>query len=204
VEGIRRTKGVSQEQKAPTLTGNIRRMIAALPDTPIGVRDGALLLVGYAGALRRSELVMVDYPDLEFTDDGLVITLRKSKSDQDVAGQYVGVPYGSHPETCPVRLLQAWLKHAEIAEGPVFRPINRHGRILPNRLTNQSVALIVERWAGAAGLDPARYAGHSLRAGLATEATEGGAPTFSVMAHLRHKDERTALFRMNAAAYVGL
>lgn len=119
--------------------------------------------------------------DLAEAEDGLRILKRNSKTDQEGEGREVGIPFGQHPETCPVRAMRAWRKQSEITDGPVFRAINRHGQLQEGRLTSQSVALIVKRTAERAGLDPARYAGHSLRAGLATAAAAGGASERSIM-----------------------
>jgi integrase len=208
--GIRRIKGTAPNTKAATLTGDIRAMVAALPDGLLGVRDRALLLVGFAGAFRRSELVGLDRPDLEFTQEGLTVTLRRSKSDQDGQGRKVGIPYGSNPETCPIRAVQAWLEAAAISEGPVFRGVSRHGKV-QGRLSGYAVALIVKRYAAAGGLDPARYAGHSLRAGLATAAAIGGASERAIMNQTGHKSVTMvrryirdgSLFRENAASKTG-
>ena len=187
-------------------------MMANLPDRLLGVRDRALLLVGFAGAFRRSELVSLNVRDLKFTNDGLTVTLRRSKTDQEGSGRKVGIPYGSSPETCPVRSLRAWLEASGIESGPVFRPINRHGQIRPSRLSDRAVALIVKRAAEAAGKDPAEFAGHSLRSGLATAAAIGGASERAIMKQTGHRSTAMvrryirdgSLFRENAAARVGL
>jgi site-specific recombinase XerD len=210
--GIRRTIGTAQTGKAPAVTEDIRAMVAGLPENLLGLRDRALLLVGFAGAFRRSELVGLDVSDLEFNRDGLTITLRRSKTDQEGEGRKVGIPYGSNPETCPVRSLRAWLDASAIEAGPVFRPVNRHGRMQPDRLSDKAVALVVKRRAEAAGLEPAKYAGHSLRSGLATAAAAAGASERAIMAQTGHRSVNMvrryirdgSLFRENAAARVGL
>jgi integrase len=211
-KGIKRTHGTAQAQKAPTLTANIRAMVGALPDRLIGIRDRALLLAGFAGAFRRSELVGLNREDIDFTADGLVVTLRKSKTDQDGQGRKVGLPYGSNPDTCPVRSLRAWLDASGIAAGPLFRRVNRHGQLLAQRMSGAAVALVVKRHAAAAGLDAAKYSGHSLRAGLATSAAIAGASDRSIMAQTGHRSVNmvrryvrdASLFRENAAAVVGM
>jgi len=129
LKGIKRTIGTAAVQKAPTLTDDIRAMVDATDASLIGAGDRALILVGFAGAFRRSEIVSLDVPDLGFTRDGLTVTLRRSKMDQEGAGRKVGIPYGSNPETCPVRVLQSWIEQARITVGPVFRSINRHGQV---------------------------------------------------------------------------
>jgi integrase len=142
----------------------------------------------------------------------MIDTIRRSKTDQDGEGQKVGIPRGRHPDTCPMRALQAWLELAGITEGPIFRTITRHGAILPTPLTDGSVARIVQRIAEAVGLDPSQFAGHSLRAGLATSAAMAGAEERDIMRQTRHKSVVVArryirdgtLFRNNAAATLGL
>lgn len=210
--GIRRRKGTAPGSKAPTLIEDIRRMAASLPAGNLGTRDHALLLVGFAGAFRRSELVSLDHEDCAFTGDGLVITLRRSKTDQEAAGRKVAIPYGSSPDTCAVRATQAWLQASGATTGPLFHPVNRHGKILPGRLSDKAVARAVKRYALKAGLDPARYAGHSLRAGLATAAAIGGASERSIMAQTGHRSVNMVriyirdgnLFRENAVTRVGM
>jgi site-specific recombinase XerD len=210
--GIRRAKGTAPTTKAPALTDDIRAMVAATPPNLLGTRDRALLLVGFAGAFRRSEMVALDREDVETTRDGLVVTIRRSKTDQDGAGRKIAIPYGSNPETCPVRALEAWLAALGIATGALFRPVNRHGRMQPGRLSGFAVALVVKRYAAAAGLDPAKYAGHSLRAGLATAAAIGGASERSIMNQTGHRSTAMVpryirdgnLFRENAAGKCGL
>jgi len=227
-------------------------MVDTLDGRLIGIRDRALLLLGFAGAFRRSELVALDLADIHAGHDGLTITIRKSKTDQEGQGRKVGIPYGSHPCTCPVRAMAAWKDRTEAADkdclvecsgsvegarekegearekegeagekiptekmmprGPLFRAVDRHGRLGAGRLSDRAVALIVKRAALAAGLDPSRYAGHSLRAGLATSAAQAGVSERSIMALTGHKSVTVArryirdgsLFRDNAAAQVGL
>ncbi len=210
--GIRRTKGTAQEGKAPAVTADVRLMVAALPATLMGRRDRALLLLGFAGAFRRSELVALDVADVAEQPEGLAVTIRRSKTDQEGAGRTVGIPYGSHYESCPVRALRAWLAAAGIAHGPLFQAIDRHGHLLPGRLSPQSVARAVKRAAVAAKLDPAKYAGHSLRAGLATAAAAAGVSERAIMAQTGHKSlpmvrkyiRGGSLWQENAAAEVGL
>jgi integrase len=187
-------------------------MVAAAAPGLLGVRDRALLLLGFAGAFRRSELTSLDHEDLEFTPEGLVALLRRSKTDQEAQGRKVGIPYGSNPQTCPVRAVQAWFAASEISTGPIFRRVDRHGKLRAGRLSGYAVALVVKRHAEAAGLDAAKYAGHSLRAGLATSAAIGGASERAIMAQTGHRSVSMVrryirdgnLFRENAAAKAGL
>jgi len=212
-QGIRRTLGSAPDQKNAAITAEVRAMVETLsPSTLIGVRDRALLLVGFAGAFRRSELVSLDVADVTFGADGLIVQLRRSKTDQEGEGRKVGLPFGSNPLTCPVRSLRAWLEIAAIARGPIFRAVDRHGNVAAVRLTDQSVALVVKRRAKAAGLDWERYAGHSLRSGLATAAAMADVSERAIMAQTGHKSlpmvrryiRDGSLFRRNAAAAVGL
>jgi site-specific recombinase XerD len=210
--GIRRTKGTAPETKTAALTEDIRAMVAATPDTPKGSRDRTLLLIGFAGGFRRSELVGLNYEDLGFVPEGLVISLRRSKTDQEAQGRKVAIPYGSNPDTCPVRTLQAWLKVSGIAAGPLFRAVTAGGRVRSSRLCDRVVALTVKRYARACGRDARQFAGHSLRAGLATSAAIGGASERSIMAQTGHRSVNMvrryirdgSLFRDNAAAKIGL
>jgi integrase len=212
MKGIRRTLGTAPAQKTATLTDDIRAMIDAAGDGTIGARDRALILLGFAGAFRRSELVGLDAADCVFGKDGLTVTLRRSKTDQDGAGRKVGIPYGSNPETCPVRTMQVWIEAAGIGAGPAFRSINRHGRIGSSRLSGIDVARIVKKLADRAGFDSAKYAGHSLRAGHATSAAIAGASERSIMNQTGHRSVQMVrryirdgnLFRENSAGKLGL
>jgi len=187
-------------------------MVEGAPDRLLGLRDRALLLLGFSGAFRRSELVALDVEDLEFTGDGLVVTQRRGKTDQEGVGRKIGIPFGGNPDTCPVRAVRKWLDAAAVMSGPVFRSVNRHGHVQPGRLSDKAVAIVVKRHAPAAGLDPLRYAGHSLRAGLATAAAAAGASERSIMNQTGHRSVPMVrkyirdgqLFRENAAATVGL
>ncbi len=187
-------------------------MISRLPNSLLGVRDRALLLVGFSGAFRRSELVALDVADVAVTRDGLVVTIRRSKTDQEGEGRKIGIPYGSNPATCPVRALQDWLAQCGFTEGPLYRPIDRFGKVASMRLSAAAVADIVKRYAAAVGLKASDFAGHSLRSGLATSAAMGGASERSIMAQTRHRSVATvrryirdgSLFRENAVAVVGL
>jgi site-specific recombinase XerD len=212
MKGIRRTKGTAPAQKAPALTEDIRAMVDSTDTAIIGARDRALILLGFAGAFRRSELVGLDVEDCVFGKDGLTIILRRSKTDQAGAGRKVGIPYGSNPETCPVRVLQSWLEQAGITCGPLFRSITRYGLVQPGRLSGIDVARVVKKLTERAGLDPARYAGHSLRAGHATSAAIAGASERSIMNQTGHRSVQIvrryirdgSLFRENSAGKLGL
>jgi site-specific recombinase XerD len=212
MKGIRHAKGTAPAQKTAALTDDIRAMIRATDDGTIGARDRALILLGFAGAFRRSELVGLDVEDCTFTKDGLTITLRRSKTDQEGQGRRIGIPYGSNPETCPVRTLQAWIELAALSSGALFRSINRHGQVQSGRLSGIDVARVVKKLAQRAGLDAKKYAGHSLRAGHATSAAIAGASERSIMNQTGHRSVQMvrryiregSLFRENSAGKLGL
>ena len=186
--GVRRKIGTRPTQKAPATAERIAAMLAALPDTLTGKRDRALLALGFAGAFRRSELVALELADLAVETEGMRVHIRQSKTDQEGRGQEIAIPRGT--KLRPVNAVQDWLKAAKIEDGPVFRSIDRHGRI-GAALSAQSVALIVKRYAEAAGLDPQEFAGHSLRAGFLTSAAEAGADVLRMMEVSRHKRVET-------------
>jgi site-specific recombinase XerD len=221
MKGIRRTKGTAPAQKAATLIDDIRGMVDATDAGLIGLRDRALILLGFAGAFRRSELVGLSVEDCVFGKDGLTFTLRRSKTDQAGVGRKIGIPYGSNPETCPVRNLNEWIEQAGIggaasgsgeSGGPLFRSINRHGQVQPGGLSGIDVARVVKKLAERAGLDAAKYAGHSLRAGHATSAAIAGASERSIMNQTGHRSVQMvrryirdgSLFRENSAGRLGL
>jgi integrase len=211
--GIRRVHGTEAAAKTALSPDLLRKIVASLPDTLRGRRDRALLLVGFAGALRRSELVALNVADIAFEGQGMVLTIRRSKTDPQAAGQLVGIPPGKTAATCPVRALQTWLEGAGITRGPVFRPSERwSGRVLPRALDDRRVATLMKELVAGAGLDPDTFAGHSLRSGLATAAAAGGASERAIMDQTRHRSvkqlrryiQRGSLFRENAATYAGV
>jgi integrase len=213
LKGIRRTIGTAQKGKDPLLTIQIRKMIEFCPNGLLGMRDRALLLCGFAGAFRRSELAEVLVTDLDFTEDGVVINLRKSKTDQECAGREVGLPWGSNPDTCPVRALRHWLDVAGISEGgSAFRAVDRHGRVSRLGLNKDSIGTIVKRAALRAGFSVDALAGHSLRSGHATQAARNGVSEFVIMKQTGHKTtvmlrkyiRKGEIFQQNPAAGLGL
>jgi len=200
------------EGKAPLLIEDLKRIVRILPGNLAGLRNKAILLLGSAGGYRRSEIVGLNVEDLDFRANGLIITLRRSKTDQEGKGYKKGIPYGKQVRTCPVRALKAWLEQAHIHSGPVFRPIDRFGRVSEKRLSSRSVANIVKKGAKLAGLNPDIYSGHSLRAGFATQAAINKASDLSIMRQGGWRSFETVqryirdgnLFRDNAADYLGL
>lgn len=208
MKGIRRTLGTAPREAAPVLASHLHDMLEALPVALVGVRDRALLLVGFAGAFRRSELVGLTVADVAFQTEGLAVTLRRSKTDQEGAGRVVALPYSATHDACPVRALKAWLEAANITAGPLFREVSRHGFVAPDALTGRSVARIVKRAAKAAGLAPALYSGHSLRAGFVTQAKMRGKDEAAIMRQTGHRsvmmvrryERRAEMWSSNAAA----
>jgi site-specific recombinase XerD len=183
--GIRRSYGTAQTKKAAATADRVMAMTAQPDQTLAALRDRALLLLGFAMAARRSELVALDVADVEETTEGLRITIRGSKTDQERAGQVLAVPRGSI--ACPVAALRTWLDAAGITDGPLFRPINKSDKVGTGRLTAQSVALIVKAAARRAGLDPTQFSGHSLRAGWITSAAKRRASINKIMDQSRHR-----------------
>jgi site-specific recombinase XerD len=188
MKGLRREVGTAQSQKAPVMAEHLRRMVEHLPWTPLGLRDRALLLLGWSGAFRRSEIVALNVEDIEESPEGMVVTVRRSKTDQDGNGRRVGIPFGE--QLCPVRAVRSWLISAGISSGPIFRPISRGGRVLDRRISDKTVARAVKGAAEAAGYDAKKYAGHSLRSGFATEAGRAGKSERSIMRQTGHRSER--------------
>jgi integrase len=170
MRGIRRAHGAAQRQAKPLLREDLFVVLGAMGDRLKDLRDRALLLIGFAGGLRRSELAAINFIDVERVREGIILIIRRSKTDQDGVGRRIGVPFGRTIH-CPVRALETWLSAARIEEGPIFRPVDRHGRVSVGRLSGEAVSLIIRDRLTAAGFDPAGYSGHSLRAGFATSAT---------------------------------
>ncbi len=195
LKGLRRTIGVATKGKAPLLAGDIRRLLAACPNGLLGARDQALLLVGYAGAFRRSELSQIDRGHVSIYKDGMVVVLPRSKADQEGEGREVAIPRGRHPETCAVRAVESWLDRARITSGPVFRSVDRHGRVSKHGLNSDSIARILKRAAGRAGFQTAEIeevAGHSLRAGYVTQALlTNKIPEAAILLQTGHKSSAT-------------
>jgi site-specific recombinase XerD len=189
IRGIRRTIGIAKEPKAPATNDRLLAMLAARnleSRRALGeLRDKALLLLGFAGAFRRSELVALDVADVEESTEGLRAAIRVGKTDQERAGATIAIARGS--VACPVAAVKDWLAAAGITEGAIFRRVNKGGKIMPDRLTAQSVALIVKAHAKRAGLDPRSFAGHSLRSGFLTSAARRGASIFKMMDVSRHR-----------------
>jgi site-specific recombinase XerD len=185
LRGIRRTMGTAPARKAPATAEIARDMARATPERLKGLRDRALLLLGFGGAFRRSELVALNVADLEETEDGLRVTTRRSKTDQEGQGVTIAIIRGG--TYCPVKALLAWLDRACITEGPVFRPVRKGGKVRDQRLSAKSVCDLVKAYAETVGLDSTAFGAHSLRSGFLTSAARRGASVFKMRDVSRHK-----------------
>jgi len=173
MQGLRRTKGTAPNQKAALRVGHVKAMVAVLPNSMVGLRDRALILLGMSTGMRRSEIAGLDMRDLTFEPEGIIITIRKSKRDQEGRGRQVPVPFGKHGSTCPVRAIRCWMQASGIRSGPLFVRLDPAGH--GERINPKTVAAVVKRTAARAGLDPTFFGGHSLRRGFATETARAGA-----------------------------
>jgi integrase len=190
LRGIKRMKGTMQHGKMPILFDDIKEMMNCLEGNELQqARDKAILLIGFYGAMRRSELAGLDVEDLRFTRLGLLITLRKSKTDQYDQGQQIGIPFVADKEVCGVTALRQWLQLSGITTGPVFRGFTRSHTIRKTRISDKSIALIVKQYAGLVGMDPKDYGAHSLRHGFATSAAQHHVEERQIMHQTRHKSQ---------------
>jgi len=191
IMGIRRRKGSAQNGKKPLLINNLKALIKAINRSDsnpiIKFRDRTIVLIGFSGGFRRNEIVSLNFDDVEFVNEGMKITLRRSKTDQYGEGFLKGVPYFDNPVYCPVISMQNWLKISQINSGPLFRRFSKGAKLTEMRLTDQTVALIVKKYLQLAGIDSKNYSGHSLRSGFATSAADSGAEERSIMAMTGHK-----------------
>jgi integrase len=186
--GINRKLGTApRHAKAALSVADLKLLLAVCADGPRGARDRAMLLVGFASGLRRSNLVALDLADVEIRPEGLAINVPRSKTDQEGKGWQVGVNRGEHRATCPTRALAAWIAERGAWDGPLFCRIGRDESVKRERLFGRDVARLVKRAAKDAGLDPRKYGGHSLRAGCATTAAENGSSDIAIMGRTGHK-----------------
>jgi integrase len=212
MKGIRRVFGTVQKGKSPLLTADIRKIVSKCPRGTRGDRDKLLILIGFAGAFRRSELAHMRVQDLSIYKDGAIIDLPRSKTDQEGEGRKVGIPRGSKRATCPVRALEHWLTSNRISMGFLLHPISKNGRVLARGLHPDSIGLIIKQAAARAGMDPRSIAGHSLRAGCVTQAAKNGVPDRQIMKQTGHKSvamlqryiRDLKILEQNAAARLGM
>lgn len=187
LHGIRRKTGSKQHQVAPALFQQVKEMVKGLRGVK-GIRDKVLLLVGFAGAFRRSELVSIQVEDIQYVDEGVVIHLRRGKTDQFGKGRDIAIPF-MRGACCPVKAIYEWIAISEIESGSLFRSIDRYGHVKGCGLSAQSVALIIKQRAQAIGLNAENYSGHSLRAGLVTSAANSGASGWMICQQTGHQSE---------------
>ena len=189
--GIKRIKGTIQKGKKPLLINHLKSIINVINEQNIEdikkLRDMSIILVGFGGGFRRTELISINYEDLEFVSEGVKISIRRSKTDQLGEGMIKGLPYFNNENYCPVVALKKWLEISKIKSGPVFRRFSKGSSLTDNRLTDQSVVLIIKEYLKLAGIENKNFAGHSLRSGFATVAAESGADERSIMAMTGHK-----------------
>ncbi len=189
--GIKRVKGSIQKGKKPILINHLKSIINVIDDQEIEeikkMRDKTILLVGFGGGFRRTELISIDHEDLEFVPEGVKITIKSSKTDQFGEGMIKGLPYFTNEKYCPVINLKKWIELSNIKSGPIFRRFSKGSVLTNNRLTDQSVVLLIKDYLNLAGIENKNYSGHSLRSGFATVAAESGADERSIMAMTGHK-----------------
>jgi len=191
IMGIKRRKGSVQKGKKPILISSLIKIINAIDDQKKDeikkIRDRSIILIGFSGGFRRNEIVSLDYDDLDFVPEGLKITLKRSKTDQFGEGTLKGLPYFDSSQYCPVLSLKKWIETSNINSGPLFRRFSKGSKLTENKLTDQTVALLIKKYLNLAGIDSKNYSGHSLRSGFATSAAESGAEERSIMAMTGHK-----------------
>ena len=189
--GIKRRKGSIQKGKKPILINHLKAIINVINKEKIEeikkARDKAIILIGFGGGFRRTELMSIDYEDLEFVAEGVKITIKRSKTDQFGEGMIKGLPYFANETYCPVAHLKKWIKISDIKDGPIFRRFTKGCSLTSNRLTDQSVVLLIKSYLKLAGIENKNYSGHSLRSGFATVSAESGADERSIMAMTGHK-----------------
>ena len=189
--GIKRKKGSIQTGKKPILINHLKQIINVIDEQKIAkikkLRNRTLILIGFGGGFRRTELISIDYEDLDFVEEGVKITLKRSKTDQFGEGLMKGLPYFTNEKYCPVTSLKNWINLSKIKTGAIFRRFSKGSALTANRLTDQSVVLIIKDCLKLAGIENQNFSGHSLRSGFATVAAESGADERSIMAMTGHK-----------------
>jgi len=191
IMGIKRRKGSSQKGKKPILVSTLKKIINVIDEQNKEeikkFRDRSIILIGFSGGFRRNEIVTLDHDDLDFVPEGVRINLRRSKTDQFGEGFTKALPYFDNSKYCPVVSLKKWMEISKIGSGPVFRRFSKGSKLSENRLTDQTVALLIKQYLQLTGIDSKNYSGHSLRSGFATSAAESGAEERSIMAMTGHK-----------------
>ena len=189
--GIKRRKGSIQKAKKPILISSLKLIIDSIDQQNNQeikkFRDRSIILIGFSGGFRRNEIVSLDYDDLDFVPEGLKINIKRSKTDQFGEGFTKALPYFDSSQYCPVVSLKNWLDMSKITSGPVFRRFVKGSKLSENRLTDQTVAILIKEYLNLAGIDNKNYSGHSLRSGFATSAAESGVEERNIMAMTGHK-----------------
>ena len=191
IMGIKRRKGSKQSGKKPILINSLKLIVDVIDkidrEEIKKLRDRSIILIGFSGGFRRNEIVSLNYDDLDFMSEGLKINVRKSKTDQFGEGFTKALPYFDSSQYCPVVSIKNWLNISKINSGPVFRRFVKGSKLSENRLTDQTVALLIKQYLNLAGIENKNYSGHSLRSGFATSAAESGAEERNIMAMTGHK-----------------
>ena len=191
IMGIRRRKGSVQSGKKPLLISSLKQIINTIDELKIKeikkFRDKSIILLGFSGGFRRNEIISLNFDDVDFVKEGLKIHVRKSKTDQFGEGLIKAIPYFENSQFCPVISLKNWIHISKISSGSLFRRFNKGSKLSENRLTDQTVALLIKEYLKLAGIDNKNYSGHSLRSGFATSAAEFGVEERSIMAMTGHK-----------------
>jgi len=191
IMGIKRRKGSVQKGKKPLLINNLKQIINVIDKVKNEeikkLRDRSIILIGFSGGFRRNEIVSLDYEDLDFVPEGLKVSLKRSKTDQFGEGLVKGLPYFDNSQYCPVVSIKNWIEISKINSGPLFRRFTKGSKLSDNRLSDQTVALLIKDYLKIAGIESSYYSGHSLRSGFATSAAESGAEERSIMAMTGHK-----------------
>ena len=210
IMGIKRRKGTFQKAKKPILISSLKKIINVIDQQKKEeikkLRDRSIILIGFSGGFRRNEIVSLDYDDLDFVPEGLKLSIRRSKTDQFGEGFTKALPYFDSSQYCPVVSLKKLLDLSKIRSGPVFRRFSKGSKLSENRLTDQTVALLIKEYLNLAGIDSKNFSGHSLRSGFATSAAESGVEERNIMAMTGHKStemvrryiKEANLFRNNA------
>ena len=208
--GIKRRKGSNQRGKKPLLINILKKVINVIDEQKREkikiLRDRSLILIGFSGGFRRNEIVSLDFEDLDFVSEGLKINIKRSKTDQFGEGSAKGIPYFDNSQYCPVVSIQNWIEISKINSGPLFRRFTKGSNLSENRLTDQTVALLIKEYLNLAGIDNKNFSCHSLRSGFATSAAEAGVEERTIMAMTGHKStemvrryiKEASLFKNNA------
>ena len=214
IMGIKRRKGSIQKGKKPILINDLKIIINVIDkknkEEIKKLRDRSIILIGFSGGFRRNEIVSLDFDDLDFVTEGLKINLKRSKTDQYGEGSVKGLPYFDNSQYCPVLSVKKWIELSNIDSGPLFRRFSKGSKLTENRLTDQTVALLIKKYLKLAGIESKNYSGHSLRSGFATSAAESGAEERSIMAMTGHKStemvrryiKEANLFKNNALKHI--